>query len=597
MFSGLNENETKKLAAFELLRKENAPRDQTLGGFAQLARQLIGVSGCFVTIFDDKYQYIKYAFNLASVPETLPADETMCKYSVGTCKPVICPDARLDPRFTRHPLVVEGAIVFYAAAPLKTKDNFVLGTLCVCDASPALPTPEQIEQFLQLAALASAYLESWYSVGRMDALTALPNRQSLLEEVNSLSRVENAGNYTLIIFDCIDINRAYELSRYLGIAAVENMLRNFAPLLRIRLDLDPSVILYAFATARYALLMKEDLADELIQQAVGFPATQAKITGDIEISLSMHVGYFTFDPAVINAQEVLRKTVSALHEAIRQDAPVRAFDPEMDEKRNQEFRLLYDLGEALKSEGQLYLAYQPKISLINGEIKGVEALLRWQHPTLGNISPAIIVTLAERTSLMAEITQWVIRRTLSQITEWRASGVNIPVSINITVSDFSSAGFSLRLTRQIIAAGLTPADIRLECLETEKMLESPAALNELDILKSIGFIILLDDFGAGNSNINYLRRIPVDTIKLDRSLISQVTSDSGSRIIARNVVVMLKELNYTVLAEGVEDRETALLLKSFGCDEAQGYYFAMPMPPEEIPAWIAANPTPDKLRP
>lgn len=595
MFSGLNENETKKLAAFELLRKENALRDEALGGFAQLARQLIDVSGCFVTIFDDKYQYIKYAFNLSSVPDTLPVDETMCKYSVGTCQPVICPDARLDPRFARHPLVIEGAIVFYAAAPLKTKDNFVLGTLCVCDPHPVTPSPHQIDQFLQLAALASAYLESWYSVGRMDALTTLPNRQSLLEEINSLALLGNAGNYTLIIFDCIDINRAYELSRYLGIAAVENMLRNFAPLLRIRLELDPSITLYAFATARYALLMQEEMADELIQKAVVFPATLAKITGDIEISLSMHVGYLTFDPATVQPQDVLRKTVSALHEAIRQNVPVRAFDPLMDEKRNDEFRLLYDLGEALKTQGQLYLAFQPKISLRDGSVIGVEALLRWQHPTLGNVSPAIIVALAERTSLMSEITQWVIRRTLSQIKVWQAGGVSVPVSINITVSDFSSAGFSLKLTRQIVAAGLTPADIRIECLETEKMLESPAALNELDILKSVGFIILLDDFGAGNSNINYLRRIPVDIIKLDRSLISQITSDPGSRIIARNVVVMLKELNYTVLAEGVEDRETALLLKSFGCDEAQGYYFAMPMPPEEIPTWIAANSTPGKL--
>ncbi len=596
MFSGLNENETKKLAAFELLRKEHDSRDQTLGGFAQLARELIGVSGCFVTVFDDKYQYIKYAFNVDSLPEVLPADETMCKYSVGTCQPVICPDARIDPRFTDHPLVVEGNIVFYAAAPLKTKDDFVLGTLCVCDSIAVMPDQQQIDQFLHLASLASAYLESWYSAGRVDVLTSLPNRQSLLEDIDGLAVTGGADNYTLIIFDCIDINRTYELSRYLGIAAVENMLRSFPPLLRMRLDIDPSVVLYAFATARYALLMKEEDADELVQKAVGFPATLTKITGDIEISLSVHVGYLTFSPVQTRGQEVLRKTVSALHEAIRQDVPVRAFDPLMDEKRNDEFRLLYDLGEALKTEGQLYLAYQPKVSLRTGEIKGVEALLRWEHPTLGNVSPTIIIALAERTSLMAEITQWVIRHTLRQIQTWHAEGVSVPVSINITVSDFSSPGFSLKLTRQIIAAGLTPADIRIECLETEKMLESPAALNELDILKSIGFVILLDDFGAGNSNINYLRRIPVDIIKLDRSLISQVTSDPGSRIIARNVVVMLKELNYTVLAEGVEDRETALLLTSFGCDEAQGYYFSMPMSPAQLPAWITSNPVVEKLR-
>lgn len=596
MFSGLNENDISKLAALELLRKDDAPRDRTLGEFARLASDLMGVSGCFVTIFDDKYQYIKYAHNLDSVPEKLPVEKTMCKHAVSTCQPIICPDTRNDPRFVDHPLVQKGLVVFYAAAPLQTRDNFVLGTLCVCDPRAHTPSPKHIEQFLQLTHLASAWLESWYSVGRIDPLTSLPNRQSLVEELGSLSFMPQAQAWTLIIFECIDIYRAYELSRYLGLAAVEKMLQNFGPLVRIRLDLPVAVPLYAFATGRYALLVKEELAQPLIEKAAGFPATQAKITGDIEISLSMHAGYFTFDPRVVNAQDVMRKTVSALHEAIRQNAAILAFDPVMDDKRNYDFRLLYDLGEALKTEGQLYLVYQPKISLRSGKTEGAEALLRWEHPTLGNIPPSTIVAIAERTSLMGEITQWVIHQAIAQLQAWRAAGVTIPISINVTVSDFSSAGFSLNLTRQIVSAGLTPADIRIECLETEKMLESPAALNELDILKSVGFIILLDDFGAGNSNINYLRRIPVDIIKLDRSLISQIMTDAGSRIIARNVIVMLKELDYIVLAEGVEDRDTALMLKNFGCDEAQGYYFSRPIPPAEFLEWLENNTTLQKLQ-
>lgn len=112
---------------------------------------------------------------------------------------------------------------------------------------------------------------------------------------------------------------------------------------------------------------------------------------------------------------------------------------------------------------------------------------------------------------------------------------------------------------------------------------------ELDCLKSAGFIILLDDFGAGYSNINYLRRIPIDIIKLDRSLISQLSTDNGSRIIARNVIMMLKELEYIVLAEGVEDRETARMLIEYGCDEAQGYFFSRPLMAENIPPWLAGS--------
>ncbi|WP_318376810.1 EAL domain-containing protein, partial [Enterobacter sp.] len=235
---------------------------------------------------------------------------------------------------------------------------------------------------------------------------------------------------------------------------------------------------------------------------------------------------------------------------------------------------------------QFYLVYQPKISLHTGLTEGCEALLRWQHPVLGNISPATIVALAEKTTLMNDITHWVIRTVIDQLRRWRAAGILLPVSINVTVSDFSCPGFADTLEQQILEAGLVAQDIRIECLETEKVLESEQALCELDRLKMKGFKILLDDFGAGYSNISYLRRIPIDIIKLDRSLISQLTTDPGSRIIARHVIMMLKDLNYLVLAEGVEDKETAMLLQSYGCDEAQGYFFSRPVPPEAIPAWL-----------
>ena len=248
---------------------------------------------------------------------------------------------------------------------------------------------------------------------------------------------------------------------------------------------------------------------------------------------------------------------------------------------------MYDLSEAIKSTSQLYLVFQPKVSLRSGKTEGVEALLRWRHPQLGNISPATIVALAEKTSLMSKITQWVIKKVIAQLTSWRSQGITLPVSINVTVSDFSHPGFADELESNVLNAGLHPADIRIECLETEKVLESEAALEELDRLKLLGFQILLDDFGAGYSNISYLRRIPIDVIKLDRSLVSQITTDTGSRIIARNVIMMLKELHYVVLAEGVEDHETAQMLTDFGCDEAQGYYFSRPIPPEDMMAWLA----------
>ncbi|WP_312228497.1 sensor domain-containing phosphodiesterase [Pseudescherichia sp.] len=595
MFSGLNKNETKRLAALALLRKQDKARDTALGEFATLASDIMGVSSCFVTIFDDQHQYIKYVKNVPRLQVKLPIPETMCQYAVASAEPVICHDTRTDSRFANHALVNSGLVIFYAAAPLQTKDGFVLGTLCVSHAQTIFPTSEQIENFLRIAALASTYLEAWYSLGRIDGLTGLPNRQFLLKEMEKLVLDQNTQCWSLILLDCIDMPRAYELARYLGVPEVEKMLRGFGPLLRLRLKLPARMTLFAFAPGRYALLVNADYAQTLIQKAASLPDIEAQIRGDIDIQLKVHTGYVNFRPQDDDPHEILRQAISALHEAMRQQIPLLAFDPILDQKRNNHFRLLHDLSEAIKAKDQLYLVYQPKISLHTGLTEGCEALLRWHHPVQGNVPPSTIVQLAEKTSLMTDITHWVIKTVISQLQAWRRDGIGLPISINVTVSDFSRQGFADELEKKLIRAGLTAADLRIECLETEKVLESDEALYELGQLKKKGFKILLDDFGAGYSNISYLRRIPIDIIKLDRSLISQIVADSDSRIIARNVIMMLKELNYLVLAEGIEDRQTAMMLKAYGCDEAQGYYFSRPIPAAEIPAWLANGSAVDKL--
>ncbi|APG18051.1 histidine kinase [Kosakonia radicincitans] len=589
MFSGLNKKEARRLAALELLKHEDKERDSALGEFAAFASQLMGVEGCFVTVIDDVFQYVKYAANLPEVAGITPLEETMCKHVFAQSAPVICSDTRNDPRFAHHPLVKDGAVIFYAAAPLRDKEGDMLGTLCVSNRTPLTPSTQQIADFLSIAALASSWLECWNSVGQIDALTALPNRQNLLRAIERIAADEPSGEYTLIIFDCIDMPRAYELSRYLGLSAVENMLKSFATLLQVRLGLRDQSPLYAFATGRYALLVKTDESEAVLRKAANLPPTSAKITGDIEISLNIHAGFIHFVAGQTAVREIFRQAISALHEAIRQNIPLLAFDSAMDQKRNRDFKILYDLGEAIKTDNQLYLVYQPKINLHSGRTEGVEALLRWKHPQLGNIPPTVIISLAERTSLMSDITQWVVATAIKQLVAWRKNHITIPISVNLAASDLSNAGFANALEEKVLQAGLTTADLRVECLETEKVLENSIALEELDMLKMRGFKILLDDFGAGYSNISYLRTIPIDIIKLDRSLICKVTSDRGSQIIARNIIQMLKELDYIVLAEGIEDAETAQLLKGFGCDEAQGYFFSKPLLPEQIPAWLAQN--------
>ncbi|QNQ20055.1 sensor domain-containing phosphodiesterase [Kosakonia sp. SMBL-WEM22] len=585
MFTGLKKSESKQLAALELLSKADPARDAALAEFARLASEVMGVSGCFITTFDDEFQYIKFVENVPIEHNKIAIHKTMCQYSLADRQMIVCNDARIDARFSHQPLVNSGDILFYASMPMIAREGTIFGTLCVTHPDIYKPNARQIANFERIAALATLYLESCYNIGLVDALTGLPNRPCLIKEMTRLKQ-NASGDYALIIFDCIDIPRAYELTRYLGVEALETLLRSFGPLLQMRLRLNQSTTLYAFATGRFAVLTERDAALRLTKRVEKSHAFQATIGSDININLSIHAGFVPFKPETDNVQEVVRQAISALHEAIRENNPVLLFNPILDHQRNKDFRLLYDLSQAIKSGDQLYMAYQPKVSLRSGRTEGVEALLRWTHPGLGPISPALIVTLAEKTSLMADITRWVIKTVIIQAKAWKAIGIDLPVSINVTVSDFSRTGFADELAQHIIFAGLTPADIHIECLETEKVLESDAALRELNRLKALGFTILLDDFGAGYSNISYLRRIPIDMIKLDRSLVSQIATDNDSRIIARNVIMMLKELNYVVLAEGVEDLDTARMLEEYGCDEAQGYLFARPLLAADIPAWL-----------
>lgn len=211
------------------------------------------------------------------------------------------------------------------------------------------------------------------------------------------------------------------------------------------------------------------------------------------------------------------------------------------------------------------------------------------HPKNGEVLPSVFIPLVEKTSLMRELTEWVIDHSIMQLSTWQGRGITLPISINLAASDFSRPDFADELEQKMFDAKLEPSLLGMECLETEKLLESPAALNGLDMLKLRGFKISLDDFGSGYSNINYLRQIPMDVIKLDRSIVSNINHNKASRIIAQNIINLLKQLDYVVLAEGVEDANTVDILRELGCDEVQGYFFAKPMLPDEFETWYKAR--------
>jgi EAL domain-containing protein (putative c-di-GMP-specific phosphodiesterase class I) len=235
------------------------------------------------------------------------------------------------------------------------------------------------------------------------------------------------------------------------------------------------------------------------------------------------------------------------------------------------------LHHALDGE-QLSLLYQPQINLENGEVCGVEALLRWQHPELGSISPTEFIPLAEESGLIHPISEWVLRTACAQNSAWHGQGhTSLRMAVNLSALQFSKPGLAQGVHDALEDSGLAPKWLELELTETIALHDIEEAITTLRTLKDMGVRIAIDDFGTGYSSLSYLKRFPIHGIKIDRSFISGIASSSGDAAITRAVIAMAQNLGVRVVAEGVESEKQLAFLRTYGCHEVQGYYFSPPL--------------------
>jgi diguanylate cyclase len=222
--------------------------------------------------------------------------------------------------------------------------------------------------------------------------------------------------------------------------------------------------------------------------------------------------------------------------------------------------------------GDVKLAYQPKMSLATGEISHVEALVRWDHPDDGPIAPDRFIPLAESTGVVSELTAFVLERAVSDCARWKAFGIEVCVSVNVSAADLADAGFADRVKRILARHEIDPGNLALEVTESAIIRSASNAIAVLEGLRQFGVRLSIDDYGTGQSTLSYLKDLPVHELKIDKSFVSSMSSDDGDRIMVRSTIDLAHELGLQVVAEGVEDAQTLALLRSFGCDFVQGYY-------------------------
>ncbi|HBG4627458.1 TPA: EAL domain-containing protein [Clostridioides difficile] len=411
------------------------------------------------------------------------------------------------------------------------------------------------------------------SLAYEDKVTYIGNQNKFYRECSKYLLDKPSLNYIIVYFD---INNFKMINDTFGYEFGDNLLITIAKALKeeltegevyAQLSSDYFAIFCDYKNGRNKIIRKLDNIRSNIESNLS-----------IVFEISLCVGIYFVEEGEVDIQKAVNKANMARSVAKGKNINYAIYNEDVRNKLSEESMILDDIKIALvKNQFEVY--YQPKFSLVTGEMIGSEALIRWNHPEHGFISPAVFIPIAEKSKLILKIGRFVFERVCNDLSEWKKQGKKIvPVSVNLSRVELYQPDIVKFINKTIQMYNLSSDFIEIEITET-------VAINELNILKNVlnelrkhGFSISMDDFGTGYSSISCLRDMPIDILKLDKSFLGGIEHDERSRNIAKSIVSLAKSLDLVVIIEGVESKEQAELMKQFGCDLVQGFYFARPMP-------------------
>jgi predicted signal transduction protein with EAL and GGDEF domain len=305
-----------------------------------------------------------------------------------------------------------------------------------------------------------------------------------------------------------------------------------------------------------------------------------------EVFMSASIGVSLFPADAADAEALIRNADAAMYSAKRNGGDSYQFYTS-DLNVKVEERLAIEQGlRVAEQRDELHLLYQPKVDLASGRIIGVEALLRWEHPGLGTVSPERFIPIAEETGLIVPIGEWVLRSACRQIRAWRDDGIELPVAVNLSACQFRQRNLAETIHRVLSESGVPPQYLEIEITESDVMENAESAIATLDELKARGISLSVDDFGTGYSSLSYLKRFPLDVLKIDRSFVRDIAVDSDDAAIVEAIIALARSLEIKVVAEGVETEDQKAFLDRSGCHFAQGYLFSPPVEAGKIAALL-----------
>ena len=445
----------------------------------------------------------------------------------------------------------------------------------------------RLDRAKELALLAHETARRARELSNSDPLTGLLNRKGFLSAAQALldaPREDPAKPAALLL---IDLDRFKRLNDTLGAAAGDDTLQQVATRLQQAFRNMPDIVLARLASDEFALLfptMRTAVAAERAAQ-IAMTALRRPLTcGGLDCVVRASVGLATA-AAPMPAAALLAQAGQALSEAKSLGGNCsRRFQAELGHADRERFDLEAALHQALDRH-ELVLHYQPIVDPRTRRLAGVEALMRWQRDDR-LLSPRDFIPIAEETGLIYRMGEWAVGEALQQVRRWRTAGLEVStVSVNIHARHLEQPELARAVSQALDTTGLASSTLELELTETGVMRDIKRSLDSLQGLKQLGVRLALDDFGTGYSSLAYLTQLPIDTLKIDRSFVDKLGESGQSRAVVRSITALAQALGLSTIAEGVETRAQLDSLRTLGCDEVQGYFYARPMPAQELPGW------------
>ncbi|MFZ0668133.1 MAG: bifunctional diguanylate cyclase/phosphodiesterase [Acidimicrobiales bacterium] len=418
-----------------------------------------------------------------------------------------------------------------------------------------------------------------------DPLTDLPNR-SLFQSCaqDAVDHARRTATHTALAI--IDLDRFKEVNDTLGHHSGDEVLTKLAQ--RLADSTRPQDVVARLGGDEFGIVLRDVTdAEEGLRRLRTIIEHEVEVNG-LPLTIESSVGFVVAPDDGIDVGELLQHADVAMYFAKAQHSGVSRYDSTQDHYEASNLELVGSLRSAIDG-GQLVLHYQPKTGVDDGQVKAVEALVRWQHPTFGLMYPDSFIPLVEQTDLIDKLTEWVLKKALSDMRDLGPEWQDLSVSVNVSARSLNRSTFAGHVVEALRCEEMTPERLTIEITETALLIDPTRALAVLAEISGAGIAISIDDFGIGQTSLGYLALLPVDELKIDKSFVMDMLDNRAHAAIVRSIVELGHNLSFHVVAEGVETAEVLDALRGTGCDMAQGFYFARPMGMNDLRVWLSST--------